>query len=168
VPQDDQRMTKGTIWAFVICLGAAALEGLLAGGGVRRRLAELLQPRYSPPFGVWVGIGICYYVICFIVLARLIDAARTPLWLATFFLIVALLVGNALWSFVFFRLRNLEASAVITVVYVPVALGLAVLLSRLDSVAVWILLPYLLYLPYAIWWVLSLRRLNSKARVEAA
>src|ERR1700752_5313760 len=101
-------MTKGTIWAFVICLGAAALEGLLAGGGVQRRLAQLLQPRYSPPFGGWVGIGVCYYGICFVILSRLINAARTPLWWATLSMIIALLVGNALWSFVFFRLKNLE------------------------------------------------------------
>ena len=115
-------MTKGTIWAFVICLGAAALEGLLAGGGVQRRLAQLQQPRYSPPFVVWVAIGICYYLICFVVLSRVINAVRTPFWWATFSMVLALLLGNALWSLVFFRLRNLEATAIITVAYVPIAI----------------------------------------------
>jgi tryptophan-rich sensory protein len=133
-------VTRGTIWALAICLGTAAAEGLLAGGGVRRRLAQLRQPRYSPSFGVWIGIGICYYLICFVVLSRLIDSARTPFWGATFSIVVALMAGNALWSLVFFRLKNVGATAVITAAYVPIALALAVLLSRRDQVSAWVFL----------------------------
>lgn len=160
------RMSRGTMWAFAICLGASALEALFAGGGVRRRLEQLRQPRHSPPFGVWIGIGICYYLICFVVLSRLINSPRSPLWWGAFSMIIGLMVGNALWSLLFFRLRSLGASAIILVAYVPIALALTVLLSRLDPVSVWVFFPYLLYLPYATWWMRSLRRLNTEARVE--
>ena len=149
------------MWALAICLGAAALEGLFAGGGVKRRLEELRQPRHSPRFGVWIGIGICYYVICFVLLFRLFHSPRSPLWWAAFSLVIALMVGNAVWSLLFFRLRSLGGSAILLMAYLPIALALTVLLSRLDPVSVWVFLPYLLYLPYATWWVLSLRKLNS-------
>jgi hypothetical protein len=43
--------------ALISCVAAAALEGLLAGDGVRQRLAELRMPPYWPPFPVWLVIG---------------------------------------------------------------------------------------------------------------
>jgi len=155
-------MTRSGIWALVICMIAAMLEGLFAGPGVRRRLAELRQPRYSPPFPVWIGIGILYYLICFIVLSRLVDSARSPSRSAALVSVVVLLIGNAAWNLVFFRHRNLERSAAVSVAYAAVALTVATLLVRVDPVSALVFLPYLIYLSYATWWVLALKRLNRK------
>lgn len=155
-------MSKAALGALAICIGGAALEGLLAGRGVKRRLARLRQPRYSPPFVVWVGIGVCYYVICFVLLVRLINSKPSPLGWAAFALLVVLLIGNAVWNLMFFRLENIEGSAVVLVAYVALALILAILLSRVDPVGGWVFLPYMIYLAYATWWMLSLRQLNEK------
>ena len=125
-------MTKATLAAIAICLVGAALEGLFAGRGVKRRLAQLRQPLHSSSFAVWVGIGLCYYLICFVVLSRLIRSAPSVLWWATFALTVALLIGNAVWNLVFFRLKNVEASAIILMAYVALALVLAILLNMVD------------------------------------
>ena len=161
-------MTKAALVAIAICLSAAALEGLFAGRGTKRRLAQLRQPPHSPPFAVWVVIGLCYYLICFIVLFRLISSSRSPLWWAAFALVLALLIGNALWNLAFFRLKNLEASAIILVTYVAFALVLATLLMLVDVVSGWVFVPYLVYLAYATWWLLSLRKLNREAWDEVA
>ena len=48
---------NATLLALIICIAAAGLEGALAGGGVRQRLAELRMPLYSPPFALWLVIG---------------------------------------------------------------------------------------------------------------
>jgi tryptophan-rich sensory protein len=149
-------------------LVAAALEGLLAGRGVKRWLAQLRQPPYSPSFPVWVSIGLCYYLICFVILSRLLSKSPSPLWWATFGLIVVLLIANAVWNLVFFRLKNLDASAVLMLAYLALALVLAVLLGLLDRVSGWMFLPYLIYLFYATWWLLSLRKLNREAPDEVA
>jgi translocator protein len=154
--------------AFATCLAAAALEGVLAGRGVKRRLAQLRQPRYSPPFALWLVIGVCYYLICFVILARLINSAPSPLRGAALALVVALLIGNAIWNLVFFRLKSVEASAIVLMAYLAVALILAILLRRVDPVSSWVFLPYLMYLAYAIWWSLSIRRLNEEVRGDAA
>lgn len=161
-------MTKAALWALAICVAAAALEGIFAGRGVKLRLAQLRQPPHSPPFAVWVGIGLIYYFICFVVLWRLIDSTPSPLRLAGLALVVALLIGNATWNLVLFRHRNVEASAIVAVVYAVLALAVAILLILVDPVSAWVFLPYLIYLAYATWWVLALRRLNRKARLEAA
>jgi tryptophan-rich sensory protein len=69
---------------------------------------------------------------------------------------------------VFFRLGNVEASAVVLVAYVAIAVMLAILLKLLDPVSGWVFLPYLIYLAYATWWLLSLRKLNRGVRGEVA
>jgi len=50
-----------TLSALLICIMAAALEGALAGSGVRQRLTALRMPRYSPPFTFGLLIGLVYY-----------------------------------------------------------------------------------------------------------
>ena len=147
-------------WALAICIAAAALEGVFAGRGVKLRLAQLRQPLHSPPFAVWVGIGLFYYSICFVVLSRLIGAAASPLRSAGLALVAALLIGNATWNLVVFRHENVEAGAIVSVVYAVLALAVAILLVLVDPVSAWVFLPYLIYLGYATWWVLALRRLN--------
>lgn len=63
-----------SLLAFLICVGAAAAEGVLAGPNPRQRLADLRMPAYSPPFSVWLAIGLAYYIICFVVLRHLLAA----------------------------------------------------------------------------------------------
>jgi hypothetical protein len=82
-------VTKAALGAVAICIVAAALEGLFAGRGVNHRLAQLQQPPHPPPFAVWVGIGLCYYVIRFVVLSRLIDSTPSPLRWAAFAMVIA-------------------------------------------------------------------------------
>jgi tryptophan-rich sensory protein len=155
-------VTKAALVAFAICTSAAALEGLLAGRGVKRRLTELRQPPHSPPFAVWIGIGLCYYWICFVVLSRLIDSTPSRLRWTAIGSVVALLIGNAVWNLVFFRHKNMEASAIVSVAYAAVALAVTILLILVDPVSAWAFSPYLIYLAYATWWVLALRRLNRE------
>ena len=49
----------------------------------------------------------------------------------------------------------------VTIAYLPLSVGLAICLAVNDSTAALIVLPYVLYLPYAIWWVRQLRALNA-------
>lgn len=155
-------MTAGAAAAFAaaICLGAAGLEGWCSGPGVRRRLAELRQPEFSPPFAAWIAIGMAYYLIGFVVLFRLLrtdpSARRTAALAAT----AALLAANALWSLAFFRRRSLGAGASILAAYAALAVILEALLIGLDRTAAAVFAAYVLYLGYAVWWLRSVRRLN--------
>jgi benzodiazapine receptor len=159
-------MDKGTWWALAICFGVVALEGLFAGPGVRQRLAQLKQPHYSPPFAVWMAIGGVYYLICFVVLSRLINSTESPLHGAALAAMLLLLIGNAVWNLTFFRLKNVEASTIVMVACVAAALVVEILLTRIDPVARWVFLLYLLYLVYAAWWSVSIRKLNRETPVD--
>jgi tryptophan-rich sensory protein len=85
-----------------------------------------------------------------------------------FALVVALLFGNAVWNLTFFRHKNIEASAIVSVAYAALALSITILLIVVDSVSALVFLPYLIYLAYGTWWVLALRKLNRAVGTEAA
>jgi tryptophan-rich sensory protein len=159
---------RPAVFAGVLIVAGVVLEGALAGSGVRARLAELHRPSFSPPFPVWVAIGILYYAVCFgvayrLASNRLVGAART-LGLS---LLAALVIANALWNYAFFRRRDLRLTWHISIGYAALAVALAIWLFVTDSSAALWFLPYLLYLPYATWWTRAVRMLNTPDGSEA-
>lgn len=140
----------------------AALEGALAGGGIRERLARLRLPPYSPSLPIWIGIGVFYYVICFIILRHLIAANLFSGWHgAALSLLGAILIGNALWNLVFFRLRALRMSFVAFIPYGFLALVLAAVLVRTYPLGAWLWMSYCIYLVYGAWWGYRVWQLNG-------
>ena len=154
--------TCAIIYSLAICALGAGLEGLFAGGGIKQRLATLRLPSYAVPFWGWMVIGGLYYVICFSVLFRLFLLPSSPGRTAAFALTGAFMFINALWNYFFFRTRNLFHAYLLGLPYSAVAISLfLLLLLRLDRVAAWCLLPYLLYLFfYANLWGYRIWKLN--------
>jgi translocator protein len=139
-----------SLWvALLICALAATLEGVWAGGGVKQRFAALKMPRWAPPLGLWIVIGAAYYVIFFVVLARVLTLPPSPAQSVALGLIVTVLLVNGFWNFLFFRRRDLRLSFLAGVAYSAAALGLLLLLVQLDSTAAAWLMPYAAYLLYA-------------------
>ncbi len=143
-------MTRAILYSFAICALGAALEGLFAGSGIRQRLATVRSPSYAVPFSGWMVIGALYYVICFTILYRLFLLQPAPLRSAAFALLGAIMFINALWNYFFFRTRNLFHAYLLGFPYSAIALSLfLLLLLRVDHMAAWCLLPYVIYLFYA-------------------
>lgn len=143
------------------CVLAAALEGACAGRNVKAFYAELRFPRYSAPLWVWGIIGGLYYVIFWFVLYRLLrlDSA-SAIRAVALTLILFMMVVNALTNYVIFRARNLRLSFIIGNLFPLMDVTLFVCLLRLDRVAAWTLIPYLLYRLYALWWGHGLWKMN--------
>ena len=147
-----------------ICAASGALEGVLAGRGIKQRFAELQLPPYSPPLAVWSAIAVLYYGICGVVLYRLVAGWRddqTHHWAIA--LLLTIMIINAIWNYTFFRMKNLKVSFLIGVPYAPAAIVLVWLLFQIDVIAARVFLPYLLYLIYAGWWGYKLWRINDAA-----
>lgn len=153
-------MNSPLLYSLVICAISATLEGILAGRGVGARFADLRLPRYSPPLPVWFVIGGVFYLICFTVLYRLFSLPASGLRDAALALLVGMMLMNALWNYVFFRVRDLFLSFVACLPYGLMAVALLALTLKLDRLATLALLPYILYLGYAGVWGYGLWRLN--------
>lgn len=143
-------MNRALIFSLAVCAVSVALEGLFAGGGIKKRFAELRIPRHVPPLWAWVVIGAFYYLLCFVLLYRLFSISDTnPLRRWTLTLLFTMMFINALWNCFFFRTRNLFHAWLIGFPYAVIALLLFVFLLRFDRTAAFCLLPYLVYLFYA-------------------
>ena len=146
------------------CVLAAALEGACAGKNVKSFYAELRFPRYSPPLWMWGIIGALYYVIFWFVLYRLLRlASHSALRYIVLALVSFMMAVNALTNYVIFRARDLRLSFVIGNLFPVMDVALFICLIRLDRIAAWSLVPYLLYRIYAVWWGYGLWKLNGRA-----
>jgi translocator protein len=157
-----------TLLALITCGAAAAAEGVLAGGGVRQRLAQLRMPPYSPPFPLWLAIGALYYAMCFVVLRHLLaNRPFTPVLFVALALLVTVLLVNALWSVLFFRWRDLRAGFVAFIPYAILVAALVVLLIWLYPFGAVLFTCYCIYLLFATWWGYHLWRLNTPTPNQA-
>jgi tryptophan-rich sensory protein len=153
---------QAILYSVGLCLVSVALEGLLAGGGIRQRLAELRTPRFAPPFWGWIVIGAFYYLMCFAILYRLFSLPpKSELRNVALGLVIAMMLINALWNWFFFRTRNLFHALLVGVAYTPLALVLFFSLLRADHAAARWLAPYIAYLCYANVWGYQIWKLNQ-------
>lgn len=154
--------TYALLVSFAVCAIAAVLEGVCAGKNVKPFFASLRFPPYSAPLWVWYIIGIVYYATFFFILYRILslntDSILKP---ATLSLIVFMMAANALWNYVFFRARKLFPAFMAGSIAPVFDTALFICLVRLDSVAAWSLVPYLLYRVYVVYWGYGLWKLNS-------
>lgn len=157
------------ILALIICMVSALLEGAIAGRGVRSRFRELRLPSYSPPLAVWSVIGVAYYIICYVILHRLLAAGLSgPRHQAAFLLLMILMVVNAGWGYLFFRRKDLRAAFLAFIPYGAMAVLLVFLLAGIDRASAFLLVPYLGYLGYAAWWTYRVWRFNHRVDRRAS
>ena len=144
-----------------ICALSAVLEGVLAGGNVKQYFARLQQPSYAISLKGWYAIGGLYYVICGVVLYRMLRHPEdTSVRNAALVLIVVMMGANAVWNYIFFRARNLFISFLAFGPYLVVTISLIIALSRFDQIGAWLISLYLLYLVYATSWSYRLWNLH--------
>ena len=155
-------MLTPTFLGVIICVAAAILEGALAGKGARERLAQLRMPPFSPPFGLWLVIGVLFYAMCLVILRHLLGTGLVSFpQLLALVLTVVLLLANAFWSVLFFRWRDLRASFIAFVPYAVLVAALVILLANTYPLGAILLSFYCIYLIYATRWGYHLWRLNS-------
>lgn len=144
-----------------VCAIAAALEGACAGNNVKAYFAKLKSPRYSPPLWVWYIIGGLYYATFFFVVYRILTrGANSSLAITTLAVVLVMMLANALWNYLFFRAQKLFISVLVAFLAPVMDLVLLICLIRLDRVAAWALIPYLIYRVYSVWWAYGFWKLN--------
>ncbi len=158
-------MNRVIFYSAGLCVLAILLEGLCAGAGIRKRLADLNKPRLVPPLWGWIVIGGFYYVMCFAVLYRVFALpVNTPLRKTAIALMLILMSINAGWNWFFFRSRNLFYAFLIGLPYSVIAMVLLAVLFDADRAAALWLAPYLIYLCYANVWGYSIWKLNPAVK----
>src|SRR5262245_35203044 len=158
-------MLSPTVLGVTICVAAAVLESVLAGPDARQRLAQLRMPPYSPPFALWLVIGFLFYAMCFVILRHVLSIGLvSPSQVFALVLTIVLLLANAFWSVLFFRLCDLRASFIAFIPYAVLVAALVILLVKTYPLGAILLSFYCIYLIYATRWGYHLWRLNLRKR----
>lgn len=150
------------LYSFCCCFGAALLGGLATRTSVGGWYAQLARPSIAPPnevFGpVWTLLYLLMALSLFLVWRRQEAGVRVGAALALFGLQLAL---NVAWSVVFFGLQSIGGGLA---VIVPLWLTIALTIGRFWPVsrpAALLLLPYWLWVTFAIALNFAFWRLNG-------
>lgn len=155
----NKRSLAGLLIALVACYAAAALGGVATASSVGTWYETLRKPTFNPPswvFGpVWTILYGMMAVAAWLVW-RDVEAPATRLPLLLFAVQLAL---NIIWSWLFFGLRQPGwASLEIALLWLAIAATL-VAFRRVQPLAGWLLVPYLLWVSFAsilncsLWWL---------------
>ncbi len=137
------------IIAVTLTVGLGAISGFFTAGEISGWYATLQKPSFNPPnwlFGpVWTLLyllmGISFYIIWNQPSSRERNTAMT-LFILQFLL-------NFCWSFIFFKQHQLAfALAEIIALWIGIVITM-VWFSKLSSAAVWLLVPYILWVSFA-------------------
>ena len=150
------------LWAGLICIAFGALEALCAGRHPAATLRSIRQPGWSPPFWAWAVIGIAWYVICFVSLARLLPRYGETPW--PLILLLKLMAANALWGIIQFRMKRFDLALWFCLPYAVLLAAFLWAVWPVDRAPFYLFVGYALYLPYAGAWGWQIWRLNPRER----
>ena len=130
---------------------------------VRTWYLTLLRPPGTPPnavFGpVWIVLYLAMAVAAWRVWAR-VDATVAPAYRALRLWGWQLLL-NAFWTPAFFGLHSISAALVIILLLVAAVAVTIRAFARVDRVAAWMMVPYLLWTAYAAYLTAGFWMLNA-------
>jgi translocator protein len=162
----DRRPPERTRWVglvlfLVLAFAAGGIGSLAQGGDVGARYLALERPGWAPPsaaFGIvwpllYLAIGIAGWRVWRA--AGGVRAAALPLGLWALQLVL-----NAVWPGVFFGMQEFGWAVAVIVVLDLVVLATVLTFHRVDRIAAWLLVPYLLWILYATALNLALLQLN--------
>jgi tryptophan-rich sensory protein len=157
-------MARQDLGRLALCLAvtlAAGGVGALASVDAASFYAALARPRWAPSGTVFAPVWTVLYVLMAVAAFRVWRHQRSVQVPALYVFAVQLIL-NAVWSWLFFRLHD-GAAAFVDIVLLWIAIVTTIVLFwRADRIAGVLLVPYLLWVSFALCLNLSVWRLNPE------
>lgn len=138
---------------YVICVVLVELSGFIVGmlmrEGTKIYSESIVQPPLSPAPVVFPIAWTILYALMGIGIARVLMAEASGARTAAMGFFFAQLVFNLAWSFIFFGAQRFDLAFVWLVILFILALLMAVFFKRVDAVAMYMQIPYLIWLMFA-------------------
>jgi translocator protein len=160
-PRHQMRSALALATCVVACYGAAYVGSAFTSPAIAGWYETLIKPPFTPPswlFGpVWTVLYLAMAVAGWLVWRRKgLTGATLPLALFG-----GQLVLNALWSVLFFGLREPGVALVEILLLWAVILATTLSFRSVSRTASWLLTPYLAWVTFAVALNLEIWRLNS-------
>lgn len=158
-------MKINNFWKLVISVGVCELAGVIGSlftvSAIPGWYATLIKSPFNPPgwvFGpVWTALYFLMGVAAFLIWRKGIERKDVRWALIVFDIQLAL---NAAWSIIFFGLHSPFWALVDIVAMLIAILAAMYYFCRISKTAVWLLVPYLLWVIFATYLNYSVWRLN--------
>lgn len=143
------------------CIGVGYISGIATQSGVDTWFPTLEKPFFNPPNWIFAPVWGLLYIMMGVAAGRIwsrIDYDRDAVKKALLFFAIQLAL-NALWSVLFFGLKNPLLALVEIVLLWLMIYETYAQFSKLDKIAGWLFIPYLLWVSFAtvlnasLWWL---------------
>lgn len=137
------------ILAVGICLGAGVLGSFFTVSSIPTWYATLNKPTFSPPNWVFGPAWTILYILMGISLYLAVSGKRKGERIKAVRIFGIQLILNVLWSIIFFGMKN-PTLAFVNVVALWIAIVLTIKsFHRINHLAAYLLIPYLLWVSFA-------------------
>lgn len=140
---------SGAIVSILICEAVGFISSLLSGN-TKEIYQSLNQPPLAPPSWLFGVVWPILFALMGIAVYRVyISDAEKDLINEAIFFFTAQLIVNFLWPIIFFRFQLLWAAVVTIVVLLILVLITLSKFRKIDTLAFWLMIPYLAWLLFA-------------------
>lgn len=147
---------------LIISIVTAELVGALSAlisGGYSEYYSQLIQPAFAPPSVVFPVVwAILYAVMGFS--AYLVYFSESPYRRNALVIYAAQLLINFSWSIIFFRFKALMLAAAVAVLLVIAVAAMVIIFRKVNKIASWVNIPYLLWSIFAAYLAVGVYLLN--------
>lgn len=152
------------ILIFLVAIALPLAAGFLGSGATMPAIpgwyAGLVKPLLNPPSFVFAPVWTLLYVLMGIASYRIYIKRNVAGAVPALLVYGAHLLVNLAWSLVFFGAQNIEAGVMVIIALWLMIVSLIVMFSRIDKIAGWLLVPYLLWVTFATYLNVSIAFLN--------
>ena len=129
--------------------GVGALSGWLSRDGMKLYSETVVQPPLSPPMWVFPVVWSILFLLLGYGAARIYLAPESRVRSRGLNLFVAQLIVNFFWSLIFFNAQAFGLAFVWLLLLWVLVLLMILVFRKVDPVAAWAQVPYLLWLTFA-------------------
>ncbi len=150
------------ILLFVVtCIAVGYLSGMATQSSVTTWFPTLIKPSFNPPSWVFAPVWSMLYIMMGIAAGLVwnrIDYEREVVRKALLFFVIQLIL-NALWSILFFGMKNPFLAFIEIILLWLMIYETYVKFGKIDKIAGYLFIPYLLWVSFAavlngsIWWL---------------
>jgi tryptophan-rich sensory protein len=139
----------GLIAFLTVCLAVSAIGGLATASSVGDWYLTLNKPAFNPPSWVFAPVWTILYILMAVAGWRVWRSAGPAVRRWPLVVFGTQLALNLLWSFLFFGLQQIGL-ALLAILLLLIAISVnTVLFWRIDRMAGWFFVPYVLWVAFA-------------------
>ena len=143
------------------CLAVGYFSGMVTRSAITTWYPTLIKPSFNPPNWIFAPVWSLLYTMMGVAAGLVwneIDSKKEIVKKALIVFAIQLIL-NALWSFLFFGLKNPLLSGIEIVILWLLIYETYIQFSKIDKIAGYLLIPYLAWVSFAailngsIWWL---------------